>query len=108
MIKVNQETYAILFKHLLKEPMTAHELVALTGIHTNTAQSLMRCLKKHSVVHICGWEKDTMGRDATPIYAFGKGTNKPRTRVSARERTQRYRARRQALDFQNILFKAVA
>lgn len=102
--KVNQDTYARLFKHLLASPITAHELVEETGVHIVTAQSLMRCLKKHKVVHIFGWEKDTMGRDATPIYKLGRGKDRPRERLSAAERQRRYKAKKKGLALQNVLF----
>lgn len=102
--KVNQETYARLFKHLLYAPITAHELAEETGVHIVTAQSLMRCLKKYKVVHIFGWEKDTMGRDATPIYKLGRGKDKPREKLSMAERQRRYRAKKKGLAFQNVLF----
>ena len=102
--KVNQETYARLFKHLLYAPVTAYELAEETGIHVITAQCLMRCLHKHKVVHIYSWEKDTMGRDSTPMYKLGRGKDKPRERLSDAERQRRYRAKKKGLEFQNVLF----
>lgn len=104
MHKVNQDTYARLFKYLLHVPATAHELAAETGIHIVTAQSLMRCLKKHKVVHISSWEKDTKGRDATPVYTLGLGRDKPREKLSVAERQRRYRDKKAGLVFQNVLF----
>lgn len=102
--KVNQDTYARVFKCLLTDEMTAHEIVNETGIHIITAQSLMRCLKKHKVVHVCGWEKDRLGRDSTPIYKLGEGRNKPRARISDAEKARRYRAKKAALAQQNLIF----
>ena len=101
--KTNQETYAILFKHLLDGPMTAYDLVEESGVHIVTAQSLMRCLKKHKVVHICGWEKNSRGIDTTPIYKLGHGKNKPRAKMTDKERTQRYRDKKKAMELQNII-----
>lgn len=92
-LKVNQETYARVFASLLHGPATCHELVVETGLHLVTMQSLMRCLKKHKVVHIVAWEKDTRGRDTTAVFAFGIGVNKKRSKMTPAERTAAYRAR---------------
>lgn len=100
-VKVNQETYARLFKELLEGPMTAHEAVEATGIHVVTAQNLLRCLRKHRVVHVAAWEPDSRGRDMTPVYAFGKGRDKPRRKLTAAERQARSRAKKQALSLIN-------
>lgn len=93
-MKINQETYALVFKELLDGPMSAHDAVQTTGIHIITAQSLFRCLKKHRVVHVAAWDKDTLGRDATPVYALGAGRDKPRRKKSAAERQAQCRARK--------------
>lgn len=94
MNKVNQETYALLFKELLNAPSSTYELSEVTGLHLVTVQSLMRTLKKHKVVHISAWDTDKLGRDCTPIYAFGKGKNAARRKMSASDRTARYRAKK--------------
>ena len=103
LFKTNQETYARLFKMLLKEPVTAHELAEESGIHLVTAQSLMRTLKKHKVVHVVGWIPDALDRDVTPIYKLGEGRDKPRRKLSYAERQRRYRARKEAKQQQLLL-----
>lgn len=94
MHKINQDTYARLFKELLDGPMTAHEAVEATGLHIVTAQNLFRCLKKHKVVHVSAWEPDRLGRDVTPVYQLGAGRDKPRRKKSAAERQRASRARK--------------
>jgi hypothetical protein len=93
MIKVNQSMYAKVFRELLDGPTSAHDLVTLTGMHIITAQSLMRTLKTHKVVHIAAWEKDSRGRDAIPVYAMGEGRDKKRARMSESERKRLSRER---------------
>lgn len=104
-MKINQETYALVFKHLLTEEASAHELADVSGLHSITAQSLMNTLKKHKVVHVCGWDKDTMGRDTTPIYKLGAGKNVSRTRMTRAQVVARYRAKKKALDEVRMIFK---
>lgn len=89
--KINQDTYGRLFRMLLDDPCTAHDLSHETGLHIVTAQSLMRTLKKHKVVHVSAWETDRLGRDTTPVYKLGEGRDKPRRRMTQSERQQRYR-----------------
>lgn len=100
--KVNQEAYAILFKHLLDGPMSAYELAEESGLRVLTSQELMRCLLRHKVVHICGWIKNGRGIDTTPIYKLGEGRNKPRHVMSAAERKQRARDKKKAIAMANI------
>lgn len=94
MNKVNQDTYAKVFKLLLARPITAYEAVEQTGIHIVTAQSLMRALKKNSVVHVYSWRQDDMGRDATPVYVLGEGLDKPRRKLTDAQRQRRYKEKK--------------
>ena len=100
MYKVNQDTYARVFSMLLADPITAHEAAEETGMHYVTAQSLMRTLKKHKVVHVSGWEADALGRDTTPIYKLGRGRDKPRHKFTAAERQARSREKKRKLALQ--------
>lgn len=102
-LKVNQDNYARLLKMLLREPITAHDVVEELGLHVVNVQGFMRTLVKHKVAHICAWETDRLGRDCTPVYKLGKGVNKPRRRQSRAEIAQRYRAKKRALAMQNAL-----
>ncbi len=101
MNKVNQNTYARLFKELLDGPITPHEAVEATGLHIVTAQNLFRCLKRHKVVHVAAWEPDRLGRDVTPVYQLGAGRDKPRRKKSAAERQRASRAKKNAVAMVN-------
>lgn len=101
MHKVNQDTYARLFKELLDGPVSAHDAVEATGIHIVTAQRLFRTLKKHKVVHIVAWDTDRRGRDMTPIYGLGAGRDKPRRKKTPAERQRTCRAKKAALALTN-------
>ena len=63
-----------------------------------TAQSLMRTLRKHGVVHVCAWEPDKMGRDRIPVFKLGTGRDKPRRKLTAAQRQARSRAKKTSLD----------
>lgn len=97
MIKVNQDMYARALRMLLDDPITAHDLAEETGMHVVTAQSFMRALQSHEVVHITDWERDSMGRDSTPVYKLGAGKDKPRRKMTAAERQARHRAKKASL-----------
>lgn len=107
MRKVNQETYALVFKELLNNPISAHEAAEVSGLHIITAQSLMRCLKKHKVVHISSWEKDRMGRDVTPVYSLGNKRNVPRERMTGAERQAVCRAKKRGLELVNMIARQI-
>jgi hypothetical protein len=101
--KLNQTKYAKLFKLLMLEPRTAHELAEAVNLHVVNTQGLMRTFKKHKVVHICRWERDRLGRDCTPVYKFGAGKNKARRKMTPAERTARYRRKKEMLALTNIV-----
>lgn len=94
MVKVNQATYALALRELLEAPCTAHDIVEATGLHTVTAQSLMRTLKQYKVVHISAWDTDSLGRDAIPVYKLGPGRNAKRRKKSAAERQRQSREKK--------------
>ena len=70
-LKINQENYALILKMLLREPVTAHDVVEELGLHVVNVQGFMRTLRKHKCVHICAWESDRMGRDCTCSIHYG-------------------------------------
>lgn len=93
--KVNQEMYARIINLLMQKPVTAHELSDKVGIHVVNAQGLMRCFKRHNVVHIYSWRTDRLGRDCTPVYVMGDGLDKPRRKMTATERQRKYRIKKE-------------
>jgi hypothetical protein len=93
-IKINSLSYAKLIKHLLAVPATVHELAEETGLHHLTVALHMRALHAERLVHIGGWEQDSMGRDASPVWTWGAGRDKPRARKTSTERHRLYLERR--------------
>jgi hypothetical protein len=92
--KVNQESYALIFKALLSEPMSIDAMQNLTGLHRQTLHKLMRCFKRHKIVYISDWEQDTYGRDSKAVYAIGEKKDKRRYCMTHAERAKRYRDRK--------------
>lgn len=93
-VKLNQEMYAVILKLLRTGRHSAHEVAAHAGCHLLTAQSLMNCLRKHKLVHVCSWIKDTKDRDSIPVYRWGENEDCPRTKLTASQRTARYKAKK--------------
>jgi predicted ArsR family transcriptional regulator len=92
-VKVSHKTLATTMALLLNGPVTAQKISMYAQVHLVSAQAWMRALRQQKVVRIVGWEPDSMGRDATPVYAIGQGEDAPRRKMSAAERTARYRAK---------------
>lgn len=93
---ITHMTYAKVMKVIIDDPMPAKELAEEVGVATITAYRILRALKAHKVVHICGWEKDRLGRSQIPVFKFGEGKNKARPKMTGAERTRAYRARQQS------------
>lgn len=77
---------------LLAGDQTTTSMVEETGLHRQTVNTLMRCLRKHKVVFISDWEPDNLGRDAFPVFRIGNKKDAVRYKQTGKERTQRYRA----------------
>lgn len=100
--KVNQNAYALIFKELLDGPMTAHEASELTGLYIQTTNHLFNCFKKHKIVYIASWETDRLGRDRIPVYQIGNKPDKKRRKLTAGEKSARYKAKQKALGLINL------
>lgn len=92
---ITHMTYAKVMKVIVDDPMPAKELALEVGVAHITAYRILRALKAMKVVHICGWEKDSMGRHQIPVFKFGEGKNKARPKKTGAEKTRDYRVRKQ-------------
>jgi predicted ArsR family transcriptional regulator len=92
--KVNALAQAKMIALLLEGPQSNADIGEVTGLHRVTISEYMRALVKEGAAHISSWLPDSMGRDATPVYALGKGRNARRRKLSCAERAQRNRDRR--------------
>lgn len=92
-VKINAKLTIQLVKLLVYNEMTAHDIAEETGLHVNTVSRYVREMHKAKLAHIVGWEKDCLGRDATAVWKFGYGRDKPRSAVSAAERQRAYHKR---------------
>jgi hypothetical protein len=95
--KVNQDCYAIVMKTLIAWPSDCYKLEKKSGLALTTVQDLMRCFHRKGVVFIAGWNKDTMGRATTPIFALklkATDTDVPRPKLTPAQRQARYKAKK--------------
>lgn len=91
-IKINAFTQAKLIEALLDGVYTCVELAEMTGLHYVTVLQYTRELHRAKAAHICGWEKDSRGRDVIKIYKIGRGGDAKREKLSGAERQARLRA----------------
>jgi len=75
----------------------AHQLADALEVSMRTAWLWLRTLHEMRCIHIVGWKKDTIGRDQTPIYAFGDGFDRPKHRRTAEDRRRKYHERKARL-----------
>lgn len=93
MIRINALSFAKLVKAIIEDDLTVQQLVDDTGLHYVTVQRYMRALHREGVIHICGWEKDSRGRDAIRVYRFGPGRDAKRKRKPGAVRAKEYRSK---------------
>lgn len=95
-IKMGAITYAQMIRLLHGKPHTKAELAEATGLHVQTINDYVNALHDEDMIHVVDWGKDTLGRQATPIYIWGMGIDAPRTPKTVNQRQRDWRARRRA------------
>lgn len=90
-IKVNAMAYAHLVELMLDGTHSCRELAEITGLHYVTVLDYTRALHRAGAAHICAWEKDKRGRDLIKVYRIGRGRDAKRQRLTAQQRSARYR-----------------
>ena len=70
--------------------INAHQLSDTLEVSIRTSWLWLRTLHEMRCIHIVAWEKDTIGRDRTPIYAFGDGFDKPKSKRTPEDRSRKY------------------
>lgn len=92
-IRVNAMSFAIMVRSLCDGPKTVHQIAEASGLRVWTVRHYVKSLHKQEVVHIHGWVPDSMGRDATVIYAWGMGIDVPRRLTTGAEKMRQRRKR---------------
>lgn len=93
-VKVNAKSFALMIESITVRSRTLQSIADETGLHKQTVGNYMRELHKVKLIHICGWEKDRLGRDCIPIFIWGYGADKPRHKYSSAQRQARCRAKK--------------
>lgn len=92
-IKVNAMAYAHLVELMLDGTHSCRELADITGLHYVTVLDYTRAMHRAGAAHICAWEKDKRGRDLIKVYRIGRGRDAKRQRLTAQQRSAKYRAK---------------
>lgn len=93
-VKLNAVLTIRMIKLLMYNELTAHDIVDELGLHIVTVSRYCREMHRAKIAHIVGWEKDSRGRDVTPVWKFGRGQDKPRSVISAAQRQKAYKERK--------------
>lgn len=92
-VKVSHRALARTLALFQQGTVTAKQLHLEIGVHLVTAQEWLRTLMHEGTIHIAGWQSDTLGRDAIPVYALGAGDTAPRRRKTRAQIAREYRQR---------------
>lgn len=100
----NASAYVTLFTALIAGDHTRRELVRLSGLGTNTVAKVVIILRRRGLIHVGGWDRDTLGRYTVAVWAWGAGKDaKPPPPRTCKER--REAARKRAL--QDVIVQGV-
>lgn len=102
-VKVNAWAFAQLVRYMLEGTYNCRELAELTGLHYVTVLQYTREMYRAGACHICMWDQDARGRDMVKIYKLGEGRDAKRRKLTAAERQARVRAKKKALELNQML-----
>lgn len=92
-VRLNHLTFTLLLEELLSGPTTVPSLVEHCGMSHRYICQLLRTMHAKKVVHVSGWEKDSIGRVGVKVFALGAGKDAPRPRKPRAEVNRDYRMR---------------
>jgi len=70
--------------------LDAHQLADILEISIRTSWLWLRTLHEMRCIHRVAYRKDTIGRDATPVYAYGDGFDVPKKVRTLADRRKKY------------------
>lgn len=94
-VRLGALSMAKITRALLDGPCSINELKLVSGLNISTLHEYMRALRKEGVVHICGWEKDTTGRESLRVFKLGSDQDAPRAKKSKAQIARECRKRKQ-------------
>lgn len=92
--KISCISMAIFLDYLVNTPATMHDIREQTGLCRHTCSRYLRAFHKIGLVHVSGWEPDSRGRDATPVFCWGPGRDVPRRKKSKAQVCREIRQRK--------------
>lgn len=92
-IRLSYLTFAMLLEELMSGPCTAKHLSEHTGMGHRYMCRLIDALHTKRLVHVAGWDKDSLGRMAVKVYALGHGKDAPRKTKPREVVNREYRAK---------------
>lgn len=102
-VKVNALSFGLMLQYLVEHPHTSfQELADHSGLHYITVGDWVRVWHKLKLVHISGWDPDSLGRPNVKLYSFGPGPDVKRMRKSDAQKARDYRIRKKRNVLQNV------
>lgn len=77
-LRIGAISAAKVLANLYAGPATARELMEVSGLSKNTVMEYLRHFKTEGVIHICAWERDSLGRWSIPVFQLGYGKDRTR------------------------------
>lgn len=90
MRKQDKHCVDVLLRALEENDMTYKEMAAISGFSVFGLVRIIKRLKQEGLVHVCGYNKDAMGRDTIKIYRYGKGKDAKRSKLPGAEKQRMY------------------
>lgn len=89
--KQNKFCHDVLMRTFKESDLTYKEMVQISGFSIWFLNKYLKKLKNKGMAHICGYYKDSLGREKIKIFRYGKGNDVMPQVVSDAERQRKYK-----------------
>lgn len=81
-------------KTLKETDLTYKEMCEISGFRIWSLIRYIKKLESEKKVHVCGYYKDSLGRETIKIFRYGKGKDAIKKKLSGAEKQKNYKQRK--------------
>lgn len=106
--RLNAICFALAIEELVCGPCTKDQLMEATGLGRATILRLITALHRRGLIHVSGWDADSVGRLMIAVYSFGRGKDVKRPTKPREAINRSYRQKQARLEMLSAMAGAAA
>lgn len=94
MRRADKHSINVLMRALEESDLTYKEMAEISGFSIFGLNRIIKRMREQNLVHVCGYYKDCLGKDAIKVFRYGNGKDAKPTHLSAAEKQRKYAQRK--------------